>query len=79
MEWVEVASVRDFGEAEIIRGLLAAEGIPIMIRDEEAARLFPQVLGEIRILVPGDQADKAREELRCLKGLTADDPDEMKT
>lgn len=73
MEWVEIVVVRDFGEAEIIRSLLAVEGIPIMIRDEEVARIFPNVLGDIKILVPEDQAEKARDELRSIRELGADD------
>lgn len=70
MEWIKVADVHDFGEAEIIRSMLAAEGIPIMIKDEEAARVFPGVLGNIRILVPEDKVEAARAELRSVGQLS---------
>lgn len=72
MEWIKVADVCDFGEAEIIRSMLAAEGIPIMIKDEEAARVFPGVLGSIRILVPEDKFDVAAAELRNVGRLDRD-------
>jgi hypothetical protein len=77
VEWIAVAAVRDFGEAEIIRGMLAAQGIPIMIKDEEAARIFPGVLGNICILVPEDQVAAAKAELRSIGQLNGDDSELM--
>jgi hypothetical protein len=69
MEWVKVVEVHDFGEAEVIRSLLESEGIPVMIKDEEAARIFPGILGNIRILVPEDRVEAAEAELRSVGRL----------
>ena len=61
-DWVEVASVGDDEEAEIIAGLLESEGIPCEIEGPSASP-FPENLGALgasRVLVPPDRADEAR-------------------
>jgi hypothetical protein len=60
-EWVEVASVGDDEEAEIIAGLLQSENIPCEI--EGAPSPWPEnlgALGSTRVLVPPDRADEAK-------------------
>jgi hypothetical protein len=60
-EWVEVASVGDDEEAEIIAGLLESENIPCEI--EGAPSPWPEnlgALGSTRVLVPPDRADEAK-------------------
>jgi Putative prokaryotic signal transducing protein len=60
-EWVEVASVGDDEEAEIIAGLLESENIPCEI--EGAPSPWPENLGALgatRVLVPPDRADEAK-------------------
>ena len=60
-EWVEVASVGDDEEAEIIAGLLESESIPCEI--EGAPSPWPEnlgALGSTRVLVPPDRADEAK-------------------
>lgn len=61
-EWVEIASVGDDEEAEIIAGLLESEGIPCEI-EGPATTPFPETLGALgasRVMVPPDRADEAR-------------------
>jgi hypothetical protein len=66
MEWVKIVEVHDLREAEIIRSMLTSVGIPIMIKDEETVRIFPGILGNIRILVPGDRLEEAKAVLQSV-------------
>jgi hypothetical protein len=61
-DWVEVASVGEDEEAEIIAGLLESEGIPSEI-ENEAPSILPESLGALgttKVLVPPDRAEEAR-------------------
>lgn len=61
-DWVEVASVGDDEEAEIIAGLLESEDIPCEIEGPSASP-WPENLGALglsRVMVPPDRADEAR-------------------
>ena len=52
------------GNASIITGRLEAEGIPTRLEYEAAGRIYAITidgLGEIRILVPSEYIEKARE------------------
>jgi len=51
-------------EASVIKSHLECEGIPVMLQYESVGRVFGLTvdgLGEIRILVPQELAEKARE------------------
>ena len=51
-------------EANVIKSHLESEGIPVMLQYESAGRVYGLTLdglGEIRILVPLEFADEARE------------------
>jgi len=51
-------------EANVIKSHLESEGIPVMLQYESAGRVYGLTvdgLGEIRILVPHEFADEARE------------------
>lgn len=49
-------------EAHIIKGKLESEGIPVLLQYEsEVFGLTVDGMGQVRVLVPGSQADKARE------------------
>ena len=51
-------------EAEVVKGRLEASGIPAALDGEAAGQLFGITvtdLGEIRILVPTERAEEARE------------------
>lgn len=69
-EWVEVYKAPDHVEAELIRGLLEASGIPV-VTEARGAQALPFILGPARvggyisILVPPDQEEAAEEVLRA--------------
>ena len=61
-DWVEVASVGDDEEAQVIAGLLESEGIPAEIEGVTSSP-FPEnlgALGDTRVMVPPDRAEEAR-------------------
>jgi hypothetical protein len=61
-DWVEIASVGDDEEAEIIAGLLESEDIPCEIEGPSASP-WPENLGSLglsRVMVPPDRAAEAR-------------------
>ena len=66
VEGVEVYKAPDHIEAELIRGLLEGNGIPVLT-DARGAQALPFILGPARvggfisILVPPDQEEAARE------------------
>jgi hypothetical protein len=56
-------------EAEIIRGYLESEEIPVHLQYESAGPVYGLTvngLGEVRVCVPGDLADDARQLLKPL-------------
>ena len=62
-KWEIVAEVYGDLEAEIIRGLLQAEGIPVTLSKEGAGQaLGLQVgkMGEVQVLVPTENMDESR-------------------
>ena len=61
-EWIEVASVGDDEEAEIIAGLLESEDIPCEIEGPSATP-WPEntgAMGLSRVVVPADRAAEAK-------------------
>jgi len=63
---VPIASFENLSEAEVARGLLAAEGIAVVFRDEGLASLLPAVAaanGGIVLCVAEDEVERAREVL----------------
>ena len=61
-DWVEIASVGDDEEAELIAGLLESEDIPCEIEGPSLSP-WPENLGAFglsRVMVPPDRADEAR-------------------
>ena len=57
-------------QAEIIRGYLESEEIPVHLQYESAGPVYGLTvdgLGEVRVCVPDDLADEARELLRPLE------------
>jgi hypothetical protein len=62
LQWEEVERVSDTIEAEILRGLLEAQGIRVWLAQEGAARaigLSAGPMGEVVVLVPSDQVAEA--------------------
>jgi hypothetical protein len=62
-QWEVVETVQGDLQAEILGGLLEAQGIPVSLSQEGAGRaigLSVGPLGEVEILVPSDRLDEAR-------------------
>ncbi|NPA93473.1 MAG: DUF2007 domain-containing protein [Chloroflexi bacterium] len=63
-DWVPVLTTPNQAQAEILRGLLEAQGVSVWLLQEPAARAIGiqmGPLGEIQILVPKDQQAQAEE------------------
>jgi len=63
-QWQEIDRVPDPFEAEILRGLLEAQGVQVWLAQEGAARalgLSLTPMGEVVLLVPASQASQALE------------------
>ncbi len=63
MDWQEVAIFHDPIQAEIARGFLEAQGIPVRLLQEGAARalgVYLGAFGSIRLLVPEDLVETSR-------------------
>ncbi len=70
MTWQEVARFSSPIEAEIARGFLEAQGLTVNLVQEGAARalgLYVGPFGEISLLVPEEQAERARALLDALQ------------
>ena len=80
-EWVVLEKIAGDLQAEILKGLLEAQGVPVLLSQEGAARaigLSVGPLGEVEILVPEDfqeQAEKILEDYRTGKFETDEDLD----
>ncbi len=67
-EWVLVDRVEGPLQAEILKGLLEAQGIKVWLNQQGAARAYAVTvgsLGMVEILVPGSQAEQARQVLEA--------------
>lgn len=68
IQWEVVAYLSDSIEAEILRGLLQAQGVEVWLSQEGAARaigLTVGPVGEIAILVPSHQFEQALDVLEA--------------
>lgn len=62
-KWVQLANVHGDLQAELLRGLLEAQEIPVVLSQEGAGRaigLTVGPLGEVKIMVPGVHLSRAR-------------------
>jgi len=67
-EWVLVDKVQGQLQAEILRGLLEAQGIMVWLNPQGAARAYAVsvgTLGAVELLVPSSQAEQARQVLEA--------------
>ena len=67
-EWVLVDKIQGQLQAEIIKGLLEAQGIMVWLNAQGAARAYAVTvgtLGAVEILVPSSDADQARQVLEA--------------
>jgi hypothetical protein len=83
-KWTQVAVVHGDLQAELLRGLLEAQEIPVLLSQEGAGRAIGLTIGpmgEVRILVPGSQIGRARSILAAYEAgtfenmATDEDPD----
>ncbi len=66
-EWVVVIAVSGMIRADIIRGRLETENIPVKLRFESAGKIYGLTvdgLGEVEVLVPAEYREQALEILR---------------
>jgi len=67
-QWEEVEVVAGSFQAEILRGFLEAQGIPVILSQEGAGHsvyaLTVGKLGEVKILVPANQIGEARKAIQ---------------
>jgi len=67
-EWVLVDTVQGQLQAEILRGLLEAQGIMVWLNAQGAARAYAVsvgTLGAVEILVPSSAEEQARQTLEA--------------
>jgi hypothetical protein len=61
--WVTAFTVQGELQAEILRGLLEAQGIPVELSQESAARIYGLGVGpmaEVEIIVPEEKLETAQ-------------------
>ena len=66
-KWIVVHSVAGQPQAQLIKSLLEAEGIPAEIAQEGAGVAFGFTVGPLGIAVPESQAAQARDLLAALQ------------
>lgn len=69
--WIPVAVVSGMAMADILRGRLETEGIPVRMRYEAAGRIYALTLdglGEVELIVPSSCLQRAREILAVVFG-----------
>jgi hypothetical protein len=67
-EWVLVDKVPGQLQAEMLRGLLEAQGITVWLNQEGAAHAYAVsvgLIGSVEILVPSSMVEKARQILKA--------------
>jgi hypothetical protein len=77
--WVEVVKVSGELQAEMLRGLLEAQGIPVMLNQEGAGRAYGisvGPMGEVQILVPSNYVAEAQSVLADYEAGAFEEEDE---
>lgn len=65
-QWVMIDEVPGTLQAELLRGLFEAQGLPVLLSQEGAGHAFALTvgaMGRVQILVPAPFAERAREVL----------------
>lgn len=77
MEYELIAEVLGRGEADVIQGLLEAEGIPVQLIEESVSQSSYAVpFAPVKIYVPKEQAEQAREIIEPYNAEVGTDEDE---
>lgn len=69
--WVLLTKINETIQAELLRGLLEAQGIQVLLAQEGAAKaigISVGALGEIDVMVSGEQEAQARDVLASYYG-----------
>jgi hypothetical protein len=77
-EWKTAITVQGELQAELLRGLLEAQEIPVRLSQEGIARVFGLAIGpsaEVDILVPESQLQAAQKVLQDYEAGEFEDPD----
>jgi len=75
--WEVVFTAAGMAQASIIQGRLESEGVPVQLDFESAGRIFAITvdgLGEVRVMVPHDLAQTARDILAAPYDDVEDEP-----
>ncbi|WP_083498577.1 putative signal transducing protein [Thermosulfidibacter takaii] len=62
--WVKIAEISGITEAQIVKGLLESQGIPVKLRYETAAALFGirmNGIGKVEVMVPAEYKNAAQQ------------------
>jgi hypothetical protein len=68
--WVKIAEVSGITEAQILKGLLESNGIPVKLRYETAAALFGirmNGIGKVEVMIPTEYEKMASQLLTSLQ------------
>lgn len=77
VKYERIAEVMGRGHADVIQGMLQAEGIPAeLIQDSLSQSSYVMPLAVVQILVPKADAHRARELIRGLDGVAETEEDE---
>ena len=72
-EYRTIAVFGSVADAELARGLLESDGIPVAVLDAMDAALLPGAGRSVRVLVPSGDLDRARELLATSAAPAEDD------
>jgi hypothetical protein len=72
-EYRTIAVFGSVADAELARGLLESDGIPVAVLDAADATLLPGAGRAVRVLVPNGDLDRARELLATSAAPAEDD------
>lgn len=69
MEWAEVLFTYDEIEAEIVKGILEAEGIEVSVKSRRVSQFPANVcrMGEISLLVKQEDLETARKVIKIMR------------
>lgn len=68
MDLVTIRSFDSYIDANIILGRLQEEGIVCFLKDEYTATILSNAIGNIKLVVPENQAERAKELLQQFNG-----------
>ncbi len=72
-EWVLLRSFADQSQAQLLGEFLGNQGIQASVEGSFSAGVLPGVEG-IRVMVPGDRIDEARQAAEAFDGSRDDEP-----